>query len=191
MNDEPTQCPAMVADIRARSTALGFDGSCQDRTGALLRTLAATKPHGRLLELGTGTGVGTAWILDGMTPDARLITVDRDPDVVAVATGLLGSDPRVEYVVVDVEEWLARYEGPRFDFVFVDCRTAKVRQHEAVMSLLQPGAVYVADDLHPRSFWTQRDEDLRDRHLAAVTGDPRLRTTALDWASGIIVAARV
>jgi len=32
--------------------------------GALLRLLAAAKPGGRMLELGTGTGLATAWVLD-------------------------------------------------------------------------------------------------------------------------------
>jgi predicted O-methyltransferase YrrM len=55
--------------------------ACEPRAGALLRTLAAFKPAGRLLELGTGTGVGTAWLLAEINGAARLITVDTDPEV--------------------------------------------------------------------------------------------------------------
>jgi hypothetical protein len=40
-------------------------------TGLFLRTLAASKPAGRFLELGTGTGVATAWLLDGMDHASR------------------------------------------------------------------------------------------------------------------------
>jgi predicted O-methyltransferase YrrM len=47
--------------------------------GALLRTLVASKPAGRFLELGTGTGVATTWMLDGMDPASALTTVDTDP----------------------------------------------------------------------------------------------------------------
>jgi predicted O-methyltransferase YrrM len=39
---------------------------------ALERAVAATKPGGKLLEIGTGTGVGTLWILDGMDQQAHL-----------------------------------------------------------------------------------------------------------------------
>jgi len=42
------------------SEELGFTMGSEPRTGALLRTLAASKPGGRFLELGTGTGVGRA-----------------------------------------------------------------------------------------------------------------------------------
>jgi hypothetical protein len=44
--------------------------SCDERTGCLLATLAATRPGGRLLELGTGVGEGTAWLLSGMPANA-------------------------------------------------------------------------------------------------------------------------
>ena len=48
----------------------------EDRTGALLEVLAASKPGGRLLELGTGTGIGTSWLLSGMDEAATLVSVD-------------------------------------------------------------------------------------------------------------------
>lgn len=67
MDDAPVRTPAALAAILADSATLGFAMSCQPRTGALLATLAASKPGGRILELGTGTGAGAAWLLDGMT----------------------------------------------------------------------------------------------------------------------------
>jgi tRNA A58 N-methylase Trm61 len=47
--------------------------------------MAASKPGGRMLETGTGTGVGTCWLLDGMDATARLTTVDIDPTVQTIA----------------------------------------------------------------------------------------------------------
>ena len=51
--------PALLAAIMADTRKLGF------MDGALLRLMAALKPGGHLLEIGTGTGVGTCWLLDG------------------------------------------------------------------------------------------------------------------------------
>ena len=67
----------------------------EPKTGSLLRALAASKPKGNFLELGTGTGVGTAWLLAGMDPDSRLVTVDMDTEVVQIAQRHLGHDPRL------------------------------------------------------------------------------------------------
>jgi hypothetical protein len=71
MDDIPTRIPAALPSIMSDSAALGFAMSCEPRTGALLATLVASKPGGRILELGTGTGTGSAWLLDGMDADAR------------------------------------------------------------------------------------------------------------------------
>ena len=61
--------PAALPAILGRTEALAFPMPSEPRTGAMLRVLAASKPRGRLLELGTGTGLCTAWLLDGMDQD--------------------------------------------------------------------------------------------------------------------------
>ncbi len=78
MIDEPVDVPAVVLAAQKCSVEVGFAMACENRTGALLRTLAASKPGGRILELGTGTGVGTAWLLAGMDPTARLTMTAYD-----------------------------------------------------------------------------------------------------------------
>ena len=83
--------PAVLPEIEEATRQLEFDMGSDYQTGILLRTLAATKPGGRFLELGTGTGLATAWILDGMDRDSRLITVDIDPACLEVAKRHLGN----------------------------------------------------------------------------------------------------
>ena len=86
MNDsEIPRQSAAIAEIVNEASALGFQTASEPKVGALLATLAASKPGGRFLELGTGTGHGTAWLLAGMDAASRLETVDTDAEVVAVA----------------------------------------------------------------------------------------------------------
>src|SRR5579862_2142840 len=87
--------PPVVAAIQADTVAMGFKMASTDATGRMLRTLVASKPGGRMLELGTGTGLATAWLLDGMDTAATLDTVDIDPACVAVARRHLANDSRV------------------------------------------------------------------------------------------------
>jgi predicted O-methyltransferase YrrM len=87
--------PPLLARIAAPTEELNVRMACEPRTGALLRTLAAFKPAGRLLELGTGTGVGTAWLLAEINGAARLITVDTDPEGQSAARGALSHNPRL------------------------------------------------------------------------------------------------
>jgi hypothetical protein len=56
--------PELVAHATALAHRAGFTRSCEPGTGALLAVLAAAVPAGgRILELGTGAGVGTAWLI--------------------------------------------------------------------------------------------------------------------------------
>src|SRR5262245_29889350 len=66
MNEEIFQIPTAIEAIRQETEKLGFTMASEPKTGSLLRAMAAAKPGGRLLELGTGTGIGTAWLLSGM-----------------------------------------------------------------------------------------------------------------------------
>jgi predicted O-methyltransferase YrrM len=77
-DDGTKAMPAVWSVISDRTAALGFDMASDARTGALLRALAASKPGGRLLELGTGTGLATACLLAGMDSHARLVSVDNN-----------------------------------------------------------------------------------------------------------------
>ena len=95
------QPPPVLKQIVERTEELAFNMASEPRTGALLRTLAAAKPKGRLLELGTGTGIGTAWLLAGMDGGSRLTSVDTDPSVQQVAREFLGQDPRLQFVLED------------------------------------------------------------------------------------------
>ena len=64
----PKVYQAIIADTRR----IGFMKWCWPPVGALLRVMAALKPGGRMLETGTGTGVGTCWLLDGMRRSPRV-----------------------------------------------------------------------------------------------------------------------
>ena len=56
--------PPAVDALAERCERLGFAQSSDPLTGALLRSLAAAKPDGSVLELGTGVGMSTAWLLE-------------------------------------------------------------------------------------------------------------------------------
>ena len=71
--------PPALSAITAKTAELQFSMGSEPLVGAMLRTLAGSKPKGRFLELGTGTGIGTAWLLSGMDRDSTLISVDIDP----------------------------------------------------------------------------------------------------------------
>jgi predicted O-methyltransferase YrrM len=188
--DDPKHLPDRVRAAQEVSRQFGFEMACKDRTGALLRTLAATKPGGSLLELGTGTGVGTAWLLDGMDAGAHLITIDRDKAVSDLARRTVGEDSRVELTVGEAGPWLDEYDGPPFDLVFVDTWYGKFIDREKLLRRLAPGGIYFGDDLLPQPTWAAEQQSLVDRFLPEIGADTDLAVTVLNWSSGLVLAAK-
>src|SRR5439155_865314 len=129
--------PSQLQLIKQKTRALGFTMACEDSVGALLRTLAASKRGGRLLELGTGTGVGTAWLVDGMDMASKLTTVDISAEYQQVAREAFVGDGRLEILTLDAAEFLGKQPPGSFDLVFADAMPGKFVQLDKTKALLQ------------------------------------------------------
>jgi predicted O-methyltransferase YrrM len=156
----------------------------------MLRLLAATKARGRLLELGTGTGLATAWLLDGMAPDASLVSIDTDMAVQAVARAVLAGDPRVTFVIEDGLDYVRAQRPASFDLIFADAWPGKYEGLDETLALLSLGGLYVVDDMSPQPNWPPGHQPRVDALVTRLKSHPDLATVALDWASGLVVAAR-
>ena len=117
-------------------------------TGAMLRFLCASKPAGRILEL--GTGLATRWIAQGMDSDAILITADNDKAVLTIAPQHLGDDPRVEFSLSEGIDAVRRFEPGTFDLIFADAWDGKYYHLAETLLLLKHGGIYTVDDMVPR-----------------------------------------
>ena len=182
--------PAALDAILNETTALGFNMVSEPRVGAFLAVLAASKPGGRILELGTGTGHGTAWLLSGMDSKSSLDTVDNDPSVVAVARRHLSSDVRVTFHVTDGAEFIQRAPKSHFDVIYADAWPGKFTHLEEALALLRPGGIYVIDDLLPQPNWP---EDHAPKVPALIESLERRRefvSVKLGWGSGLMVVVR-
>lgn len=184
---KPQQLEAIMRD----TAALGFGMASEPLTGALLRTLAASKPHGQFLELGTGTGVATAWLLDGMDSASTLLTVDSDPAVVAIARRHLGHDARVRFHVGDGDVLLASLAGKgTFDLIFADTWPGKYDHLEDALALLKRGGLYVIDDMLPQPSWPDGHAAKVPALIRRLEARPDLVLAKMRWATGIIIAAK-
>ena len=183
--------PARLERILEHTRDIGFDMASETRTGAFLRTLAASKPGGRLLELGTGTGVGTAWLLDGMDAAARLISVDADPAVQQIARNALAGDPRLSLQIEDALAFLARQPAGSFDLVFADALAGKYEGLHEALRVVRRGGFYIVDDLLPQPNWPEGHAAKVPRLLADLSHHPEFSVLPLAWASGLLMAVRI
>jgi len=187
--------PLVVKDIEEATASIGFTMGSDHLTGSLLRTLVATKPRGSFLELGTGTGLATAWILDGMDAHSRLITVDREERHTSVAKRFLGNDPRVTFRLTDGMDFISsmREQGSTFDFIFADMQPGKFSFLEETLQLLAIGGIYIVDDLLPLPTWSEEHTPEVVKLITTfeyLEAQRAFHVTKLDWSVGILIAVK-
>ena len=183
--------PATVQAIERETIAIGFTMASEPKTGALLRTLAASKPGGRFLELGTGTGIGTAWLLSGMDATSRLDSVDNDPKVLAVARRHLRHDSRVTFHLSDGAAFLGHLLPRTFDFVYADAWPGKFSDLDRALDLVKVGGYYFIDDLLPQPNSPDGHAPRFPLLMAELDRHPDFVTTTLEWASGLMIVVRI
>ena len=182
--------PAALAGIWADTRAAGFTMASEPLTCSLLRTLAASKPAARLLELGSGTGLSTAWLLDGMDAASQLITVDFDQSLLDILYRHLGADARLKAVCSDGDDFVRSLRGQRFDLIFADTWAGKYQLLDEVLGMLNPAGLYIIDDMLPQPNWPAGHADKVAHLIATLEKRGDLQVTKLSWASGVVVAAR-
>ena len=132
----------------------------------LVATLVASKPGGRIAEIGTSYGDGAKAILAALPYGTSFVTVELDPERAAQAReALAGSEAQV--LEGDWHDHLPQL-GP-FDVLFADGGSG----YDEVVDLLAPGGLLVKDDLTPGRAIEG------DATREALLRDPRLQATEI------------
>ncbi len=182
--------PKAYTKILEETRLSGFTMASEILTCTLLRTLAASKPSGKFLELGTGTGLSAAWILDGMDELSTMVSVDNDQQFLDIAKKHLGEDVRLQLILSDGGNWLETNAGEKFDFIFADTWHGKYLLLEETLSMLNKGGWYIIDDMLPQPNWPDGHQEKVLMLVNALEQREDLQLTKMNWASGIIVAVK-
>ena len=191
MNDAMiTGVPVEYQKIKEATEDLKFNMASDLYTGSLLKTLAASKPAGRFLELGTGTGLATAWILAGLDKKSSLITIENNELLIDVAKKHI-SDSRVEFILADAYQWLKNYKEEKFDFIFADAMPGKYDLFDETIGMLKSGGLYIIDDMLPQPNWPLGHDKKADDFIKRLEDRNDLSLTKLNWSTGIIIVSKI
>ena len=191
MTEEINQSyPIAYNEIMEATAASGFSMASDVLTCSLLRTLAASKPAGKMLDLGTGTGLSTSWILDGMDEQSSLISVDNDPAFLNIADNFLKEDNRLQLITADGGDWVEANRHQKFDYIFADTWHGKYLLLDEVLAMLNPGALYIIDDMLPQPNWPDGHQEKAVKLLNDLAARIDLLLTKQVWATGIIIAVK-
>lgn len=134
----------------------GPPDSCPAEVGRLLRVLAASVREGIAGEIGTGFGVGAAWIVSGLRPTLPFVTAELDARKARFAERVFEERGSVRVITGDWHELLQF--GP-FSFLFVDFSGAKSERPQQIVDALATGGILVIDDLTPRHLWSTEERE--------------------------------
>ncbi len=116
----------------------------------LLEALIVVSGARHVLEIGAFTGVGALAMAAALPADGRVITLESNEEIAAVARRHFDSSPdgrRIELIVGDALETITALEGP-FDLVYIDAWKADYpAYYDAVLPKLGERGVIVADNL--------------------------------------------
>jgi predicted O-methyltransferase YrrM len=168
--------------------------------GAALSAIAAAAGAKAVVEIGTGAGVGSIYLLRGMRPDGVLTTIDVEPEHQAAARRSFqesGVAPQRTRVIsgraLDV---LPRMTDGAYDMVVVDGEKTEYPDYvEHAIRLLRSGGVLVLDNM----LWHDRvaDPAARDEQTTVLRDlgktlrdDDRLLPALLPVGDGVLAAVK-
>lgn len=181
--------PSVLQGITTTTESLELTMTDEMRLGSLLRTLVASRTTPRVLQIGAGSGVLTAWLLDGMDPEGRLEAVEPDSELAEVAGRFLGKDTRLQIHAAAAEGFLTGADSGYGLIVANQAELVAPVMNQALGLLGQDGMAVFAGLAEQEGRTADQQQSAQDvaSHLQ-LSRD--LHVTVLDWASGVIIAAR-
>ena len=184
--------PDLVRRAQARAQQSGFEQSCDPEVGRLLAVLAGgVRKGGRILEIGTGVGYGTAWIVGGLAgrDDVEVVSIEIDE----VRHRAASDADWPAFVHLRLGDVLGLFPGlGRFDLIFADAQGGKWEGLDQSINALEPGGLLVVDDMRRPTVEIAPDKgEKTELGRSTLLSDPRLSSIELDWASGVILARRL
>jgi predicted O-methyltransferase YrrM len=189
MNDTVNAIPEEYNKIKEATVELQFSMASDLYTGSLLKTLVASKPSGRFLELGTGTGLATAWLVAGMGSNSSLVTVENNELLIVVAKKYI-NDNRVDFVLTDGYEWIRNYKGEKFDLIFADAMPGKYDLFDETINMLNSNGYYIIDDMLPQPNWPAGHDQKVENFIKQIEERTDLLVTKMNWSTGIMIVVK-
>ena len=159
----------------------------------LLTLLVAATGASRILEIGTFTGFSAVSMAEALPADGHVTTLEARPDHAAKAeehVAAAGMRERITVIQGPAVASLTRLRGP-FDFAFIDAdKPAYPAYYEAVVPLMRPGGLIVADNVLRTGMVLDRESTdpgvvaMREFNARAAS-DPRVETVLLTVRDGI------
>lgn len=185
---------------RDRATELGCT-PVSPGTGAVLSLLASTADARAVVEIGTGTGVASLWLLRGMRDDGVLTTIDHEAEHHLAAKDAFTEaeirPTRVRVITGRAQSVVPRLTDAGYDMVVIDADVDSYDDYlEQAIRLLRVGGLLVIpnalnNDLVPDPARRDPATVAARQVVKKLSDDERVTTTLLSAGSGVLAATKL
>ena len=182
--------PVLYSKIEQKAREIEFSMPSDIYVGSLLKTLVASKPKGKILEIGTGIGLSLSWMIAGMDKESTLISLDNDSKLSAIAKDFFEKDKRIELICQDASAWIKHYKGESFDLIFADAWPGKYSEIDEILDLIKIGGLYIIDDMLAQPNWPDGHQENVDKLIEYLEQRKDFNLTKMNWSTGIIIATK-
>lgn len=189
----------LLARVDKKSDELRDEGVYQvdSSTGRLLEILARLRRPKRVLEIGSGAGYSTLWLMKGVEPEGILDAIDANPTAIraleqtAEKAGLQGQIRIHEGRALDVLHTMKE----AYDFVFIDAAKEEYPRYlDEALRLTRPGSMITAHNMFMSLPAGRGEKAPAVKGIAEYTrrifSDPRLSSLIIPLGDGLAVSYR-
>lgn len=171
-------------------------GHVQGKFLEMISTLMAPR---RILEIGTFTAYGAISLAKGLTPDGKLITIEKNEeleDFIRNYIALSGYSEKIQLILGDALNIIPQIEA-WFDLVFIDADKVHYETYyNLVIEKLRPGGLILADNvLWGGKVLNPKPNDIETLALAnfnkMVSLDERVEQLILPMRDGLMMIRKI
>jgi len=189
--------PELIASARAHAAEVGCP-AIAPAVGTTLAALSTAVNARAVVEIGTGAGVSTLWLLAGMRPDGVLTSVDSDGEYQRAARAALNDaeipTQRARLINGSAADVLPRLADGGYDLIFCDAAPGEYPDYlPHLRRVLRSGGILAWHGV----LWRDRvaDQAARDADtvawrdlLAALKAEKTARRAVLPVGDGLLIA---
>ncbi|MET3730961.1 O-methyltransferase [Moheibacter stercoris] len=175
-----------------------LSGAHQGRLLSMISKLIRPKT---ILEIGTFTGYATLCLAEGLAPDGKIITIDRNEELIYLPKKYFAESEfanQIEVKLGNALDVLDELQNETYDLVFIDAdKSNYINYYEKVLTQMNSGGVILADNVlwygkvleeaKPNDKDTKTLQELND----LVANDPRVESLILPIRDGISIIRKI
>ena len=170
-----------------------LSGHPQGRILSLLSKLIRPK---RILEIGTYTGYGTICLAEGLTDDGKIITIDKNEEIIDFQNKYFEKSGYREKIIqlngeaLDIIETLS----DKFDIVFLDAdKENYIEYYKSISNKLVKGGILISDNV----LWSGKvleetsndlETDILKRYNQLLKNDKKFETIIIPIRDGVSIS---